>query len=316
METTLTQSPSKRTEIIVAIIVSISTFLAALASPICHHLLSNTSNSTNTNTDYYIISNSTSSIEEAKKLCLKNWRMGYIYSEVYLSSNGNYAVTLGKFDIDKAEAIRSKAIKKGEIRNDAFLLDKGFISKEYPEYENSQFFSINSLTSAEKLVYIIIYSTSNRNEAIRKARKYHSANSTYLVQKCDNGKYAVTTELIKFNTANELLRLNIANGLFRADSYLASEGFNDVVFDTNEILKRDFYIFTFSSKSRLNADKYSATLKNKLSGKYNLKVILTRSQNYCVVIGGFNNQNAEEVKNSLIYSGKIYSDSYVLRVDQ
>ena len=82
--------------------------------------------------DCYLVVYSTSSFNVAIDIShkIKKKRVN-INPEIYLTDNGNYAVTLGKSSYEKAYALKQTLIRQKKIEQDSYLAREGFRKRVY-----------------------------------------------------------------------------------------------------------------------------------------------------------------------------------------
>lgn len=266
--------------------------------------------------EYFIVANSTSLLEEAKVICDKYHAKGFEDAAVYTSSNGYFAVTLGKYEEVRAKSIKQEAISNGVIKDDAYLVSQGLNFKKYPLIETLRAGTSGVQHTPREQVCIVIRSTPNKSEAIRVAKQHGNSSIPLEVRISDNDLYAVTTCFMDYDDALKMLDENKHKGYFRTDSYLASNGFVRTIynahFESNG--EEKYQIFAYSTTLKSDANRYLRILKRKLNGKYNAHIIYSTSSNYAVVFGAFSLDEAREKKKQLIRRGKINPDAFVARL--
>ncbi|PSR56079.1 hypothetical protein AHMF7605_22535 [Adhaeribacter arboris] len=82
--------------------------------------------------ELYVVIYSAPNFEDAKNFALTKINKDFS-PEVYFTSNGSYAVTIGLYESSKAKYIKDNAIKHNLISKNSFLIgSKGIIKKVYP----------------------------------------------------------------------------------------------------------------------------------------------------------------------------------------
>ena len=94
---------------------------------------------------FHLIANSTTSIQDAKRIAVSYKIKGYDCA-VYLSPNGYYAVTLGLYLGEQAVETKKGAIEKGLIGKDAYIVSKNkLIAKiEFQEFKEKVYIQVGA----------------------------------------------------------------------------------------------------------------------------------------------------------------------------
>lgn len=160
---------------------------------------------------YHIIAHSTPSLQESKFL-LSKYKKKELDPEIYLTSNGFYAISVGKYPRDEAIRMKDYLRGSGKIKMNSFVVSKGILKKiNLPQGDIHEKF------------YIIVESLEYRNDAISSARKYISEGFPAEVYPTASKLFAVTIGHYPYNKAKTILRNAKKKNLIRNDAHLTTD---------------------------------------------------------------------------------------------
>ncbi|MBD3337618.1 MAG: hypothetical protein GF353_00825 [Candidatus Lokiarchaeota archaeon] len=259
------------------------------------------------NSEYYIITNSTTSKAEAINYAKRLISNGYNAS-VYLSDNWYYAVVIGKYDGYMAKAKKRELMANNLARNDAFFTrGDGFRRKIYPANQAGM---VQKRSFNNGSYFVVIRSTPSEAEAIRRAKDLRSNYYNAEVYQSDNGYYAVVVGTYEEEIAENKRRELIYREFARKDAFKTrGNKFIRKVYPTESTVRDGYYIVLRSTPSEDEAVRRAERL---VSRGYNVSVHLCDNGYYAIVYGMFEIDRAKDIKQDLIYRDIARDDAFLI----
>ncbi len=180
---------------------------------------------------YYIVAATSKTEADAKNLARQLEDLGY-RSEVYLTKNKKYAVTLDRLPKKEAENLKGFAIRKGIVEDDSYLTTGSeFLTRRFPEGASGT--SKKTIRPTAKELFIVVLTTADEGIAVQQADKYHRMGYKAEVYLTMNEKYVVTIGLLPREQARALKEKVVLNRTAPSDAYLSTgENFMERIYTT------------------------------------------------------------------------------------